>query len=252
MKRIISITVVCALTFLSCETDPIVFKGPYHVRFTESALTQKESYSSTIKIEVHNVGTALKEDVTVNYTIGGNARNGIDYTIAGTDNSLTIKKGQFFGYIEVKLINNANNILRSQNIVFTLQSVSNSDLEVGQGASAIGKTFTLTIEDDCILAGTYAGTKSVFDIPVEGITVTSSDCENYLLSNWNIDIFSPPYDYSLTFIDNGDNTLTISEQDAGTKIKGQGIIDPLTKKITMTIVFMDFENEELNIILTPN
>jgi hypothetical protein len=251
-KNISIVAFVCVLILLSCETEPILFSGPYHVRFTESALTKKESFSDVIKIEVHNVGTALKEDVTINYGVSGTARNGIDYVIQGTTNSITIKKGQYFGYIEVKLLNNANNILRSQNIVFTLQSANKSELEIGQGPSAIGKTFTLTIEDDCLLSGTYSGTKNVFDIPIEGISISSNDCENYFLSNWNIDIFSPPYDYSLTFVDNGDNTLTIEEQGTNTKLKGRGIIDPITRKITMTIVFIDFDNEEVTITLTPN
>lgn len=244
-----------ALLIESCETDPIYFNGPAHIRFTESVLTKKESFGSVIKIEVHNVGPALKEDVTINYDITGNARKGIDYVIEGTANSVTIKKGQYFGYIEVKLINNSNNILRSQNLVFTLKSISTSDLEVGQGASAIGKTFTLTIEDDCILAGQYSGTKNTFDIPIEGISISSTDCQNYLLSNWNINLFSPPYEYSVIFVDNGDNTLTIEEQDGGStpgKIKGQGLVDPITGKITLTLVFLDYENAEANIVLTRN
>ena len=255
MRKVItiqkSILLLILLTVLSCETEKILFKGPYYVRFTDESITKKESYSDVIEIEVHIAAPALSEDITINYGTTGTARAGIDYAIVGDENKVTIKKGEYFGYIQVQLINNANNILRSQNIVFTLQSVSTSELEVGQGPSAIGKSFTLTIQDDCILAGTYSGTQNVFDIPVEGISITSSDCENYLLSNWNLNFFSPPFDYSLTFVDNGDNTLSIPEQETNTKLKGEGIVDPVSGKITLTIILEDFENEELNIILTP-
>jgi hypothetical protein len=256
MKSVITIKnsillLILSLAF-SCETEKILFTGPYHVRFTNESITKKESFPDPIKIEVHIVGPVQSEDITINYAISGSAREGIDYSITGDENKLTIKKGEYVGYIEVQLIDNANNILRSQDLVFTLLSVSKAGLEVGQGPSAIGKSFTLTIQDDCILAGIYSGTQNVFDIPIEGITITSSDCENYLLSNWNINAFSPPYDYSLTFVDNGDNTITIPVQDTDTALKGKGIVDPLTGKITMTIVLTDNNNQELVITLTPN
>jgi hypothetical protein len=238
--------------FLGCETEPILFRGPYHVRFTETSLVKKETYKPTIEIEVHIVGPVMSEDLKLGYEISGTAREGIDYVIIGTKNFVSIKKGEYFGFIQVQLINNANNILRTQDLTFTLRTVNNSKLEVGQGASEIGNSFTLVIQDDCLLAGSYSGVKNVFDIPVEGITITSNDCETYLLSNWNIDILSPPFDYSLTFIDNSDNTLTIEEQESGAKIKGKGIIDPISRKITITLVFLEYDNEELSIILTPN
>jgi hypothetical protein len=237
---------------VGCETDRILFEGPYFVRFTDTSLAVKESVSDPIKIAVHLAGPARTEDITVNYTITGNARAGIDYTIVSDVSKVTIKKGQYFGYITVQLINNANNILRSQNLVFTLLTITPSNLQVGQGPSQIGDDFTLTIQDDCILSGTYSGVQNVFDVPVENIKITSTDCENYTLSNWNINFFSPPYDYSLEFVDNGDNTLTIPEQETDTKISGKGIVDPLTKKITLTIILEDYDDEELTITLTPN
>lgn len=260
MIRIITIKKNIFLLFLllvaGCETEKILFTGPYHVRFTESSITKKESSPDVIQIEVHNAGPALSEDITINYSITGSARKGIDYSIVGDENKVVIKKGEYFGYIQVKLINNANNILRSQDVTFTLLSVSKSGIEVGQGPSAIGKSFTLTIQDDCILAGVYSGTKNVFDIPIEGITITSSDCKNYLLSNWNINIFQPAFDYSLTFVDNDDNTLTIPEDtDAG--LKGVGIVDPLTNQITLTITLSGTDSngnateDKVVIYLTP-
>ncbi len=231
------------LIALSCETEKILFTGPYHVRFTDESITKKESFSDAIKIEIHKAGPAPAEDLTINYTITGSARAGIDYAIVGEQNTVTIKKGAYFGYIEVLLINNANNILRSQDIIFTLQSTSDSKIEVGQGPSAIGKVFTLTIQDDCILSGLYNGTVNALDVPIEGISITSSDCENYLLSNWNINFFSPPYDYSLTFIDNGDNTLTVQEQGSEETIEGKGVIDPITRKISFELLYKYEEDE---------
>jgi hypothetical protein len=237
---------------LGCETEPILFQGPYHVRFTETSLIKKESYKPIIEIEVHIAGPLTSEDVKLGYEISGTARKGIDYVIVGTENFITIKKGQYFGTIQVQLINNANNILRTQDLKFTLRTVNSSKLEVGQGASQIGNAFTLIIQDDCVLAGSYSGVVNIFDIPDEGISITSNDCETYLLSNWNLNILSPPFEYSLTFKDNSDNTLTIEEQEAGAKIKGKGVVDPISHKITMTLVFLEFDNEELSIILTPN
>ena len=249
------ITVILFIATIGCETDRILFEGPYFVRFTNTTLTTKESVSTPIKIEVHLAGPAQSQDITVNYKVTGDARAGIDYTIVSDVNKVTIKKGEYFGYITVQLINNANNILRSQNLVFTLLTITPAEIQVGQGPSQIGNSFTMTISDDCILGGTYSGIKNVFDIPVKGITITSTDCENYTLSNWNINLFSPPYDYSLVFVDNGDNTLTIPTQNTDINMKGKGIIDPLTKKIVLTITLIAFNDDgtdvEFSITLTP-
>jgi hypothetical protein len=245
----------CLLLFaaltLGCETETIEFNGPYHVRFTNESLTRKESFSDIIKIEVHNAGPAFTQDMTINYAVSGSAQRGIDYTIIGDQNNIVIKKGEYFGYIQVQLINNANNILRAQDIVFTLNTVNTPQREVGQGVSAIGKKFTLTIQDDCILSGTYSGVQSAFDIPVENITITSTDCINYSLSNWNVYVSNPPFDFPLTFVDNGDNTITIPEQEVDAKIIGNGIIDPITQKIILTITLLDANNEQVAITLTP-
>ena len=102
----------------------------------------------------------LNKIVTLSYTIGGNAREGVDYVILEERKKVKIPAGEYFGFIKIQLINNANNILRSQDIIFTLQTTNIDKLEVGQGASAIGKSFTFTIFDDCILGGTYSGQRS--------------------------------------------------------------------------------------------
>jgi hypothetical protein len=251
------------VVLFGCETEKILFNGPYFIQFTDQSVTKKESISDIIKIEVHLAGPALAEDVSVNYSVSGSAREGIDYTINSDQDKVTIKKGEYVGYIEVKLINNANNILRSQNVIFKLLSISDSKIQIGQGTSAIGNTFTLTIQDDCILSGTYSGTQTTFDIPVEGITVTSTDCENYTLSNWNINIdainqISPPYDMSLTFVDNGDNTLTIPEQEEDilptdyATIKGSGIVDPITNNIRIDLTLVDLDSTVVTLKFIKN
>ncbi|MBN8575446.1 MAG: hypothetical protein J0L66_00815 [Cytophagales bacterium] len=240
---------ILASVLVSCETESILFKGPYHVRFTNATETQKESYSKTIQIEVHLAAPSREQDVVVQYAISGSARENVDYRIVGTRGSITIPKGKYFGNLEIQLINNSNNILRSQEIIFTLTSVNDSDLAMGQGKGAIGKTFTYTILDDCVLGGFYYGTRNAFTIPVRNITVTSSDCETYRLSNWNIDVFQFSDPLGLTFVDNFDNTLTIPEQEqpelssSVATIRGSGIINPVSRQITLTITLVDFSGQ---------
>jgi hypothetical protein len=257
-KIFFSVAIFGIVLLTGCETDRIVFEGPDYVRFSETADSRKESFSKVIQIPVHLAGPARDEDVTVQYTIKGNARPGIDYVILGEEGHVTIEAGEHFGYIDLQLINNSNNIIRSQDIIFTLLS-SNSDLRIGQGDSQIGKQFTFTIFDDCILGGNYKGRISAFSIPTEGITITSEDCETYRLSNWNVGIFNTPFEMDLTFTDNADNTLTIPSQEEDVlpeelaTIKGIGTVDPVTRVITMTIILVDFEGApEITFTLLPD
>lgn len=229
----------------ACETEPIIFTGPYFVRFSSTTLTEKESSTKPIQITIHLAGPALNEDTKVFYTISGSAREGVDFTINGVPGQITIPQGEYFGAIEVQLINNANNIIRSQDLVLTLQHVD-AGLRIGQGASGIGKAFVLTIVDDCILGGSYVGNRgSVTD----KVSITSSDCEQYLLSNWNIGVFGTPVPMDLRFIDNGDNTLIIPTQEeeeidaAFATISGTGAVDPITRKIILNVVLVDYDGQ---------
>lgn len=244
---------------VSCETEKINFTGPYFVRFTDSSQTKLESYSKPISIEVHFAGPVLTEDLTVTYSISGSARENVDYKILGTRGKIVIPKGGYTANIQLQLIDNANNILRSQDVIFTLQTVSNSDYRVGQGESAIAKSFTFTIKDDCILGGTYLGERDKLTVPISNITITSTDCENYTLSNWDIYVFQYPEVRDLTFVDNGDNTLTIPEQkestlpDSLSTIKGSGVVDPNTRQIMMTVILEDFDGKpEATFTLIPD
>ena len=258
MIRVITLFYVLSfLVIMGCETERVIFKGPYFVRFTDASTTQKESHSKPIDIEVHNAGPALDEDIVIAYKISGDAREGIDYTILGERNRVTIKQGEYSGIIQVQLINNANNILRSQDILFTLQTVTTGKRQIGQGESAIGKSFSFTILDDCILGGDYIGHRG--SPPVEDITITSTDCVTYTLSNWNVNVFTTSTAMDLKFVDNGDNTLTIPEQEEENldadhaTIKGTGVVDPTNRKIIMTITLVDFTDQpEVSFTLTPN
>jgi hypothetical protein len=258
LKNVLKFLVaIMVIAFAGCETDRIVFTGPYHVRFTEASDFAKESFNDVIKLEVHLVGPAIDKDITVHYDISGDARENIDYVILGQRGEVTIKKGEYFGYIEFQLINNANNILRAQDIVFTLDSVIPGSLEVGQGESKIGKTFTYTILDDCILGGTYIGTRG--STSINDISITSQDCETYVLSNWNVGVFTTTIEMDLNFIDNGDNTLTIPQQEEENideslaTIIGSGVVDPLTRQIILTITLVDFQGQpQVTIMYQPD
>jgi hypothetical protein len=251
MKRrslILNFFVIASAMIVSCETEPILFSGPYFVRFTEVTDFARESHSKIINLEVHQAGTAPVEDIKVTYSISGNGREGVDYKIVSERGVVTIPKGEYIGNIQILLLNNSNNILRTQDIIFTLRSTNSPDVKVGQGESAIGHTMTFTIFDDCILGGDYIGKRSAFAVPVDDITITSVDCEKYILSNWNIGIFSSPFDFNLNFIDNGDNTLTIPVQESdnlptsAASISGTGVVNPVTREITMNVQLLEFDN----------
>jgi hypothetical protein len=248
IHKFLSLGFVLSLVALaSCEEQKIVFEGPEFVRFTDTTLSYKESLGAPINVSVHIVGKPLNQALTVNYTVGGTAREGRDFSIEGTKGVVTIPAGKLFGNIQVNLINNANNILESQDIVFTLTGVTpNTDLQVGFGKNnIIGKTLTLTIQDDCLLSGFYTGSRrtSTGTAQVKDIEISSLDCKTYNVANWNV---GGLFDFNATkaqvsFIDNGDNTLTIPPQvsaDLGAPydtLRGTGLWNPQTKAITLNI-----------------
>lgn len=259
MRKLYVVFLLAVVAQSACETDQVLFKGPYFVRFTETAIAYKESYSKPVFIEVHNGGLAQDQDMVIGYTISGNAREGVDYLIVGDPRTVIIKKGSFKSTIQIKLINNANNIIRSQDLIITLSSVNIPGYQIGQDVSGIGKSFTFTIIDDCILGGTYIGQHGVRK--QSGLTLTSNDCSNYVLSNWNIDIdvIDSPYAMDLKFVDNGDNTITIPKQKEENlkpelaTIKGSGVVDPVSRMIILTIVLLDYEDQpQVMLTLQPD
>jgi len=251
-RYLIAMIVGTASLFSGCEPEKMIFTGPYHVRFTSEAAFEQESFSEEIELSVHLAGPQRDQRIEVSYSIAGDAREGIDFEITSERGLVTIPANSSFGQIKLRLINNANNILETQNIVFTLTGVSPVDLAIGQGESEIGREMTFTIIDDCILGGYYTGYGPGISRPFSGIRITSTDCREYLLSNWDLDlpVFTSNTVRDLTFIDNYDNTITIPEQEEATlaedqaTIRGTGVVNPITNEIVLTIEFVDVEDVE--------
>ncbi|GAB3999001.1 hypothetical protein GCM10028807_48000 [Spirosoma daeguense] len=232
-----------------CEKQDLdrTFEGPYFVRFNDTTLTYKESYSKPIAIQVHNAGPQLSEAITINYTVSGTAREGKDYTIVGTKGRVVIPANKSTASINVQLINNANNILESQSLTFTLTSVTPASLQVGfgKGEVPIGKVFRLIIQDDCLLGGSYSGSGKVGTqtYTISDAEITSTDCKTYTLKNWNIGLLDfNAIKPTLTFVDNGDNSLTIPSQastelSSTDRISGTGAWNPVDRKITLNLQF---------------
>lgn len=233
---------------VGCATEPITFTGPYYVRFTEVSAFARESVTDIIEIPVHLASPTSNRDLTVSYTVEGSAREGVDYVFVTEKGYVTIPEGEYSGTIKIRLINNANNVLRNQNIILTLKGVDDSRLLVGQGPTAIGNKFTFTIFDDCLLSGRYLG-MSEGRILERDIMVTSDDCETYILSNWDIGFDNSLFDYQLTFIDVGDNSIIIPPQESNdlpeekATIQGYGTVDLATKRVTLTVELVDYEIE---------
>ena len=253
LRGLFGVVLVLALGVFACETSDVdrIFEGPYFVRFTKDSLTYKESYSQPINIEVHNAGPQLDQAITINYTVGGTAREGKEYFFSSKKGTVTIPAKSSKANIVLQLINNANNILESSTVTFTITSVQPSSLQVGfgSGENVIGKQFTLIIQDDCLLGGSYTGTQ-VFNTQtgpqtatISNVQITSTDCKNYVLSNWNIGLLSfDAIKPTLTFIDNGDNSLTVPTQNnaelgSTDTIKGTGAWNPKNRVITLSLQF---------------
>ena len=268
MKDIIKIVSVIFFSWLiiSCEEENNFFEGPYHVRFTDSTATFKESHPDVIEISVHLVGPQLNDDLDITYVVEGTAREGKDYEFITEKGRVSIDDGESFGTISIRLINNANNILDEQTIELTLLTVNNRDVSVGQGK--IGRKFVLNIEDDCILGGVYTAqyTNDTRVPPIDNITITSNDCMEYTVSNWDINLlfteffqygFFLPLERDLVFEDNLDNTITIPEQTEQTleennTISGTGAYNPNNGVITLNISLEEIpEAPVIQISFTP-
>ncbi|MCU0352265.1 MAG: hypothetical protein MUD08_00780 [Cytophagales bacterium] len=203
----------------SCQEQRITFEGPHHVRFTDTVASYRESYPRVVVLRVHNVGPQLAQPITISYLVSGTAREGIDYNIVGTRGTVTIPANQSFGEIQLRLRNNANDRLESQQVVLTMVGATPDNLRVGFGKNNnIGRKLTLTILDDCILGGYYIGTRrqNATTITVPDVRITSTDCNEFTVSNWNIglaNLFNFQAEKpTIRFIDKKDNTIEIPEQ----------------------------------------
>ena len=248
--------IIFSLWLAGCKEERVLFQNNF-VRFNDTTLTFKESYSPAVKVTIHNAGPALSESIIVNYTIGGTAREGKDYTILGTRGAVSIPAGQSSADISVKLINGANNILDASTIIFTLTTASPGDkVQVGLNGGNLGKKMILNIQNVCIFDGIYTGllpVKTQF-YAVADIPITSNDCRRYTISNINIGLSNTSSFFNwfdllgfdaehprLDFIDNGNNTITIPRQvitefPAGyDTLSGTGVWNPQNKRITLSI-----------------
>lgn len=239
----ILLAVTTCILVTSCEKKDIIFEGPYYIRFSDSTTSARESFSEPIQIPIQNVGPQLDTRIKVKYVVSGTAREGIDYRIEGTKGEVIIPSGESFGYITLQLLNNSNNILESQNIVFTLTEVTPENLRIGTSTDGIiGRSTTFTIMDDCILSGSYTGRRQGSQVVQPGVAITSADCREYTLGNWNIDLITyPSIIMDLKFIDNGDNTLTIPPQleerfsEPRDTIQGTGSVNPLNGVLSFNV-----------------
>ena len=231
-----------ALAVSSCEEQRIIYDGPDYVRFTDTSLVYKESYGKIIPIKIHLVGKPSETPINVTYSVSGTAVDGRDYRIIGEKGSVSIPAGAYFGEIELELINNSNNILRSSEILFTINAVSRGEewIQVGTGKNlSIGNSLRFVIEDDCLYGGYYNATRAGSTRVEKDVAITSSNCVDYILSNWNIDLMRFNADrLTLHFKDNGDNSITIPVQYntiLGDSLMGNGAWDPRTREILLNI-----------------
>lgn len=261
--RIAAVLLPVLYTFVSCERKETIFEGPYYVRFTRSDTTVRESYTKPMRLSVHNAGPQLSQPITVRYLVGGSAREGIDYRILGEKGKVVIPANQSFGYVNLELINNANNIISAQDVVFTITEVTPPNLRIGFGSGEIGKISRLTIADECILSGTYTASFSGNNQTVskQGVNMTSTDCREYRVTDWNVGLFGiNALKPDLLFIDNGDNSITIPAQREDylsaprDTIRGDGFFNPSDQSVTLNIQLqLELEdNRDTTLIYTLN
>lgn len=266
------------LWLTGCEEERITYSGSSFVVFNDTSLSYKESYSKAVKIKVHNGGPVLNESINISYTVGGTAREGKDYRIEGTKGTVIIPVGQSFGEITIYLLNNANNILESSTIEFTLTAAKPADkVQVGFGKSGMGNKMLFTIRDACLMDGLYTG-----QLPISAtqayqladIEISSTDCKRYTISNINVGLvgfqqffnWEAPVGFqaekpTLDFIDNGNNTLTIPRQvipqfaSGYDTLSGTGVWNPVNKRISLNIkmkVYSYKTKKDTNVVVPLN
>jgi hypothetical protein len=226
----------------ACDEQEIRYTGSDYVRFTDTSLVYKESIGKVIPIRVHLVGKASDLPITVTYAVSGTAVEGRDYTIEGTKGTVTIPAGGYFGEINLRLINNSNNLLRSSEILFTLNGAAQGEkqVQIGSGKNfTLGNSIRVVIDDDCLFGGFYDASRAGVSRVVKDVAITSTNCTEYLLANWNVGVLNFNADkLTLRFTDNGDNSLTIPSQYngfLGDTLTGNGAWDPRSRQIVLNI-----------------
>jgi len=134
--------------------DPYTFNSDPVVNFSQVKQNVTEK-AGTISLTVSLDQASISSDITVNYTVSGNATGGgVDYTLADTSGKVTIVKGNTSATIDITIVNDTKYETPDEDIVFTLDSVTNATL----GTTNID---TVTIADETYnLGGTITGLKS--------------------------------------------------------------------------------------------
>ncbi len=163
MNRIVFLIGIIGIAFgvNSCnESNEIIFKGPYHARFTEATSEILENYkdpfnenlNEPVVIKLHLAAPAQNNTTIIEYEVSGSAIEDVDYVLEDGDKKrVLIPVGDFNGEIRYYPINNRE-LTGDKTLKFTITSVNN-DLEAGFGETGInGRLHTVTIkDDDCLV-----------------------------------------------------------------------------------------------------
>ncbi|WP_162427773.1 Calx-beta domain-containing protein [Pontibacter pudoricolor] len=205
MKRFINklflsfgiVSLVLGATSCDDPEDIGKFEGPNFIALDKAAYSVAENSTDPLTIKIGVASTPVKEDVTVNYTLGGTAIVGEDYTVASTG-SVVIPKGGNTAEIVITPLDN-DVYEANKTVVVTITSTS-ADFPIGlSGNSEKTKrnftTVTIVNEDCPLIAENFVGTYTALyeyaadpaDGPYEHTTTVALDPEDetgLLISNF--------------------------------------------------------------------
>jgi len=198
------IAFVCLLFIVSCgneyDTEEyfdleelpgyVAFDASGNDAFIDDKTVSEESASLDVFVE-HP--TEVTSDITVNYSISGDAVFGEDYTIAGataTGGSVIISANRgsvadtYQGAIEISTIDNIV-LDGNKTIVLTLESASDSDGEIviGRGGKDFQREVTVIIVDDecpSEYSGTYMVSTTYTMLDTNIVDTTMWEIEDYM------------------------------------------------------------------------
>lgn len=217
--------VVFMMVFIpSCKDDEPA--PPAKLSFAESSITVNE-VDDVIEIEIV-LDKPVKEDITVEYSLGGTAidvvNDGIDYEILSDYLEVDIDEGETTGIIEIQLYSDLD-FDDSETIEIELESVdseaveitSDDDIEITieqeDGLAIVLQWPTQTVDMDLILrAGQNTTTwdgilgASFYEFPELIFLPKIAEFPAYGLSYTYYDGTVDPLDFTVTFIDYADGT----------------------------------------------
>jgi hypothetical protein len=170
IKRYIASLLLTGAMFsmFSCEVeeDEYYFKGKNFVAFNQESYSVFENGDEPLLITIGaSIGNGVKEDVTIEYTVGGTAVEGVDYNL-NSPLTVTIPAGENNATIEIEPINNAQFDL-PRTIELTITSVSDPNLTIGiNSKDKLQSSVSVSlVNDDCQVntspwEGTVTGTRA--------------------------------------------------------------------------------------------